>query len=566
VRNLLDIARSSCINSVSRISRTGPVRRLARIPFARQILLFQIGVVLLVVGVGFGLVGWLMDRQLTDQYERRALAVAHTVAADRTLADAVADGDVAVVSTRAERVRHATGALFVVVTDARGIRLAHPVPAEIGRHVSTDPSAVLAGHDVANVQRGTLGLSARGKVPVRAYGRIVGEVSVGFAATDIRAHVLRVLADAALFAAGALLLGVAGSALLSRRLKTQTLGLEPRELAVLVQEREAVLHGVGEGVVATDASGRITVCNDEAARLLGSRPPAGARATDLALPIRVRAALSRRTDAERMTAIAGDRVLLATCRQVRADGHDLGTVLTLRDRTDIETLTRELDTVRSLSGAVRAQRHEFANRLHTLAGLLQTGHQAEAVEYLHALQDAPTELGPVPDGVRDAYLRAFLSAKTAEAAEADVTLQVADTSWVPGRVTAAVAVTTVVGNLVDNAVRAARLGARQPAQVEVTLLADGDALHLSVADSGDGVPAPVRETIFTEGYTTRISDGHGLGLALARQAARSCGGDVRLAQPGSDGTGGAGHGAVFVAQMPGTLAPPGVPAGEEAPC
>lgn len=565
MRNLLEIVRSISVNAVSRITRAGLTRRLARIRFARQILLFQICVVLLVVGVGFALVGWLMDRQLTDQYERRALAVAHAVAADPDIADAVAAGDVPVVSTDAERVRQATDALFVVVTDARGIRLAHPNPAEIGRHVSTDPSEALAGHDVVDVQRGTLGWSARGKVPVYAADhRVVGEVSVGFAADDVRANWLRVLADAALFAGGALLLGVAGSALLSRRLKSQTLGLEPRELAELVQEREAVLHGVGEGVVAADAAGRITVCNDEAARLLGSRPPVGARAAALDLPIRVRAALSRRTDQERMMAIAGDRVLVATSRQVHRDGHDLGTVLTLRDRTDIETLTRELDTVRSLSGAVRAQRHEFANRLHTLAGLLQTGHHAEAVEYLHALQDAPTELGPAPDGVRDAYLHAFLSAKTAEAGEADVRLRVADVSWVPGRVTAPVAVTTVVGNLVDNAVRAAHLGTRQPAYVEVTLLADADTLHVSVADSGDGVPAGLRARIFTEGFTTRISAGHGLGLALARQAARSLGGDVRLADPGAAENavdGGGGHGAVFVAQLPAALdtpRPPGV--------
>ncbi|HEY3502381.1 MAG TPA: sensor histidine kinase [Actinocatenispora sp.] len=506
---------------------------------------------LLVVGVGFALVGWLLDRQLTTQYGQRALAVARTVAADPDIAAAIATGDPHhVVQRRAARVRDATDALFVVVTDRRGIRLAHPNPAEVGRHVSTDPSAALAGHDVVNVQRGTLGVSARGKVPVwDAHHRVVGEVSVGFAAQDIRSNVLRVLADASLFAAGALLLGVAGSALLARRLKSQTLGLEPHELAELVQEHEAVLHGIGEGVLATDADGRITVCNDEAARLLATRPEPGVPAAELDLPIRIRAALTGTSEAERMMAVAGDRVLVVTRRQVRRDAHDLGTVLTLRDRTDVETLTRELDAVRSLSGALRAQRHEFANRLHTLAGLLQTDHHAEAVEYLHALHDAPAAVGPAPDAVRDPYLQAFLAAKTAEAAESDVRLEIADTSWVPGRVAAPVEVTTVVGNLVDNAVRASRLGTRGPAYVEVTLLADGDTLHVSVADSGDGVPPELRERIFTDGFTTRLTVGHGLGLALTRQAARSRGGDATLADPG-----GADHGAVFVAQMPGVLA------------
>ncbi|MGA8118014.1 MAG: sensor histidine kinase [Actinocatenispora sp.] len=544
------ILRAAVARAAAIWTRRAPGGR-PRIRFDRQILALQIGVVALVVGVGFALVGWLLDQQLTDRYEQQALAVARSVAADPDIAEGIAAGDPRqVVRNRAARVRQHTHALFVVVTDNAGIRLSHPHPAEIGRHVSTDPSRALAGHEVVNVQRGTLGLSARGKVPVYdANHDIVGEVSVGFAARDIRANVLRVLGDAGLFAAGSLLLGVAGSALLARRLKTQTLGLEPHELAELVQEREAVLHGVGEGVLAVGRDGVVSVCNDEAARLLGIDCPAGTLAADLDLPIRLRAALSGQTTSDRMMAVAGDRVLVVTRRQVRRDSHDLGTVLTLRDRTDLETLTRELDAVRSLSQALRAQRHEFANRLHTLAGLLQTDHHAEAVEYLHALSgSSPAGAGPVPAAVHDPYLQSFLAGKTAEATESDVRLEVADTSWVPRTVSAPVEVTTVVGNLVDNAVRAARLGTRQPARVEITLLAEGDTLHVSVADSGDGVPAELRASIFADGVTTRLTAGHGLGLALARQAARSQGGDVELVDPGD-----AGHGAVFVAQLPGVL-------------
>ena len=543
MRNLVEILSATRVGRVLRVTRASH-----RIPFAWQLLALMIGVVLLVVGVGFALAAWLYDAQQTDQYEARALAVARTVAADPDTAEGIAHRSPSL-QRHALAVQHATHALFVVITDAHGIRLAHPNPAEIGKRVSTDPSEVLAGHDVVNVERGTLGLSARGKVPVYDGDRIVGEVSVGFAITVIRASVWRELRDAALFAAGALLIGAAGSALLARRLKKQTLGLEPHDLAELVQEREAVLHGIGEGVLATDAEGRVTVCNAEAARLIGAPAPPGAPAADLFLPVRVRAALTGEARDERMIAVAGERVLVVSRREVRREGRDLGTVLTLRDRTDLETLTRELDSVRSLSAALRAQRHEFANRLHTLAGLLQTGHQAEAVEYLHALSDsAPATAGPAPDTVRDPYLQAFLAAKTAEAAESDVRLVIADTSVVPGRVVEPLAVTTVLGNLVDNAVRAARLGRRQPGQVEVTLAGDGTTLHVSVADSGDGVPSELRERIFADGYTTRLTAGHGLGLALVRQAARSRGGDAALADPGGDD-----HGAVFAAQLPDVL-------------
>ncbi|KAA2258892.1 sensor histidine kinase [Solihabitans fulvus] len=519
--------------------------------FARQVLLLQIGVVTLVVGVGFALVGWLLDRDLELQFGQRALSVARTVAADVEVGDAVARDDPDhLVPVRAERVRQATRALFVVVTDQAGIRLAHPSPDQIGQRVSTDPSGALAGNEVVSVEEGTLGLSARGKVPLRDHtGAIVGEVSVGFDAEDINTSLLHLLGLAGLYVGPALLLGVAGSALLTRLLKRRTLGLEPHELAGLMQEREAVLHGIGEGVLAVDTGGRVTVCNQEAIRLLGTRIQPGTSAEDLDLPPRLHATLTTSGRVDNLITVAGERVLVVNRREVRRDGRDLGGVLTLRDRTDLETLTRELDSVRGLTDALRAQRHEFANRLHTLSGLLQTNHHQEAVDYLQALASGPiAPLGAGGEALRDPYLLAFLAAKTAAAQEKGVALLVGEGSWVPGRVVAPVEVTTVLGNLVDNALEAARLGGRRPAEVEVELLADATTLHLTVADTGDGVPRRLQDAIWAEGVSTRDGADRGLGLALARQAARGLGGEVRLAENGEPE-----HGAVFVARLPEVL-------------
>lgn len=522
-----------------------------RISFARQVLGLQIGVVVLVLGVGFVFIGRMLDQELTNQYGQRALAVAKAVAADVTIGDAAARDDPdGIIPARAEAIGANTGALFVVVTNRDGIRLAHPTPDQIGKRVSTDPSVALGGGDEVVVQQGTLGLSARGKTPLRDHtGAIVGEVSVGFDAADIRSHVLHQVGLAGLYAGGALLLGVVGSALLTRRLRRLTLGLEPHELAELVQEREAVLHGIGEGVLAVDAAGRVSVCNDEAARLLDVRPAPATPVAALELPPQLRAVLAGDAPADNVITVAGDRVLVANYRAVRRDGRDLGGVLTLRDRTDLQKVTRELDAVRALSKALRAQRHEFANRLHVLAGLLQTNHHAEAVEYLHAVSGgAVTAVEAAHSAVDDPYLRAFLAAKTAQAAEKGVQLALSESSWVARRIGAPVEVTTVVGNLVDNALEAAQLGARRPAWVDVALLEDGDALHVSVVDSGDGVAPALRDSIFRAELSTRDGDGRGLGLALARQAARSLGGDVRLANPGDDE-----HGAVFDARLPGVL-------------
>ncbi|MEU8122975.1 sensor histidine kinase [Spirillospora sp. NPDC049024] len=531
-----------------------------RISFARQVLILQVGVVVVVAVLGYGLVAWMLDGRLRDQYGQRALTVARSVAADPEIAAAVAvDDPGGLVQDRAERVRVRTGALFVVVTDGRGLRLSHPNPLELGRHVSTDPSDALAGREVVRVERGTLGLSARGKVPLYGPGgRILGEVSVGFDARAIDRELGRLLREMSLFVAGAVLLGVVASAAIGRRLKRQTLGLEPYELVELVHEREAVLHGVGEGVVAVDSAGRVAVCNDEASRLLGVAPERGAPAGGLAPEGALRDVLTGRRDATNLFVTAGERVLVVNRREVRRHRRDLGAVVTLRDRTDLETLARELDSVSTLFDALRAQRHEYANRLHTLSGLLQLGHSEEAADYIGTLMEDAARRAPAPDNlpdpVSDPYLRAFLSAKSAVAAEKGVRLDIGAGSYVPGRVADPLDVTTVVGNLVDNAVEAARLGRRRPARVEVELLGDGPDLHATVTDSGDGLPDGLREAVFDDGVSTRdtaAGRSRGLGLGLARRTARARGGDVTFVDAGTGGPDGGG--AVAVARLPGVL-------------
>ncbi|GAA0351203.1 sensor histidine kinase [Actinoallomurus spadix] len=524
-----------------------------RIRFAHQVLILQISVVVLVALTGYALAAWMQRGELRNQYAWRALTVARSVAADPVIGDTVAvGGDPAgTVENRAERVRRATGALFVVVTDRDGIRLSHPNRALIGKRVSTDPSAPLSGREVKVIERGTLGLSARGKVPLYdRRGTLVGEVSVGFDAREIDRGVHRTMAVAALFAAAAVALGVAASFAIGRRLKRQTLGLEPYELAELVQERAAVLHGINEGVLAVDAANRVTACNAEAARLLGVTPDRGEPVAGLPVRGRLRSVLDGDEEARNLFVAAGERVLVVNRREVRHDGRLLGTVITLRDRTDVESLARELDAVRALFDALRAQRHEYANRMHTLSGLLRLGHYEEAAGYIQTLAGVPAAREAPPDDVPDPYLRAFLAAKAAVATERGVALEVAGTSWVPGRVVDPLDVTTVLGNLVENAIEAARLGACRPARVEVELLGDGADLHITVADSGEGVPEDLREAVFRDGVSTRRSeDGRprGLGLALARQAARARGGDITIAEPDPDG------GAVFVARLPEVL-------------
>jgi len=545
----------------------------ADLRLATQVLLLQVAVVVLTLGIAGGLLALLSHQRLAAEYETRSLDVARAVAlapavrADVARYDAVSLTPSAALTNElangqlqqlAVEVAQRTGVLFVVITNDQGIRLSHPNRDELGRHVSTDPAEALAGHEVVERESGTLGRSVRAKVPVLApdSDRVVGEVSVGISTAAVHHQLWTDVRAAAVLVGVALLIGVVGSVLLARRWRGLTLGLQPSEMAELIRGQAAVLHGIDEGVLAVDTAWKTTFVNDEAGRLLEVSNEAGRPVEEIGLTPRV-LKVFRSADSTPELATVGDRIVVVSARHVAREGQNLGTVLVVRDRTDVESLTRQLDAVQLMSTVLRAQRHEFANRLHLLNGLLQSGHAEEATQYVEELLGSGPLGSALPgiDTIRDAFLQAFLAAKAASAREAGVTLRIGENTWVLGRLALPVDVTTVLGNLLDNAIDAARTGANATKVVEVELLQDGSTLHITVADTGDGVAPDFVEHVFTEGKSTKpesaIPGGRGIGMALSRQISRALGGDIRLSSPGNAGA--ELCGAEFIAQLPGVM-------------
>ena len=517
------------------------------IRLSTNILRTQLAVLLGALLVAFGLSLWQSHELLVHQFEERALAIANTVTVAPGLADAVVEGDPSgFVQDRAESIRRSTRALFVVVTDDHGIRLSHPVPERIGEHVSTDPSEALAGETVVNMEHGTLGLSARAKVPLRTgNGRIVGEVSVGIDAEEISASLWRLLPSIALYSGIALAVGVAGSLFLARRLKRQTFGLELNEIATLLQEREAMLHGVAEGVIGIGPTGAVALINDEARRLLGlDHPAVGGRMDRAVPPGRVRDILTGAVEGSDLVVLTDEHCLVMNRMPVTMQGRDLGHVVTISDRTEQEGLLRELDSVRGLTDALRAQQHEFANRVHALSGMLELGRFDDAVDYVAELSATATDLATrLQRQIASPQLVGLLVAKSVVAGERGVALVLTDESDLADGEADARALLTVLGNLVDNAVDAAVAG-DAPRRVEVDVRCLGDDVRVRVADSGPGVPSEVADAVFEDGYTTKPDDGmrrRGLGLALVHRVVAQHAGRISVSQ---------GPGAVFTVTLP----------------
>ncbi|MFF3398716.1 ATP-binding protein [Streptomyces sp. NPDC002659] len=524
-----------------------------------QVLLMQLAIATGVTVLATGLFLAPLSAQLDDQAMRRALAIAETTAspevADELLGSQPTAGGA--VQAKAERIRKATGAEYVVIMDMRGVRWSHTAPQQIGRVVSTDPSDALAGHEVMEIDSGTLGRSARGKVPLRDdSGTIVGAVSVGIEYDSVRARLLAAIPGLLAYAGGALAVGALAAYLISRRLQRQTHDLAFSDISALLAEREAMLHGIREGVLALDDSGRIRLMNDEAQRLLGLGPEAEGRPLDEVLGQgRTTDVLAGRVTGEDLLTVRGSRVLI-TNRMPTDDG---GAVATLRDRTELEQLGRELDSTRGLIDALRAQDHEHANRMHTLLGLLELEMHEEAVEYVTEVVGVHRATAEqVTEKVHDPLLAALLVGKATVAAERGVSLRIAPGTLLPDRLVDPRGLVTVVGNLVDNALDAAT-GSPDPL-IEVELRAEGRTAVLRIADSGPGVPPDQRELIFTEGWSTKELPVHGkrgLGLALVRRLAERQGGSARVREA-------QGGGAEFTVVLPEALTEPGLASAVEA--
>ena len=299
---------------------------------ATQVLLLQVAVVALTLGLAGGLLAFFSHQRIVAESGTRALDIARVVAlapavrADVARYDAagltpspaltgeLAAGQLQLIGTT---VQHSTDMLFVVITNIHGIRLAHPDTDRLGKMVSTDPSEALAGREVVERESGTLGPSVRAKVPVYAPGseRVVGEVSVGLSTAAIHRQLWGDVRTAAVLVGAALLIGIVGSLLLARRWRGLTLGLQPAELAEMVRGQAAVLHGIGEGVLAADTSWHTTFVNDEACRLLGIADERGRPVDEIGLTPRVLDAF-RAADATPTTATVGDRVVVVSARPV----------------------------------------------------------------------------------------------------------------------------------------------------------------------------------------------------------------------------------------------------------
>ncbi|MGH1526450.1 ATP-binding protein [Leifsonia sp. L25] len=516
---------------------------IRRWSIASRIFALQLIAVVVVAGT-LTLVLWLSSRQDANQTATRvSMAVAATLAHDPAVVSGVQSPQATeqLQPVAIEEMR-ATGVDFVTIMDPTGTRFTHPDPAQIGKKYLGTIAPAQQGRSLTETYTGTLGPSVRAVVPVIDHRKVVGLVASGVTekkvTSSIAARIPYVLG-------GAVLLVLVGTlaAMLARRFLSRVTGtMPPSELSTAVTYYQAVLHSVKEGLILTDDRRRVVLYNDEAADLLDLPPASGdlrpTPVTELDLPDEIAQLVvdgGRVTD---QTYVAGRRLLVVNQEPATPAGgsrQTVGTLTMLRDRTEVQRLAGELESVRTLTAALQSQSHEYMNRLHTVLSLLELGRRDEAISMIEdQVEHSQSLADDILGAANQPAVAALLLGKVAQAAERGVDLQVAVDERLPDSLLSAVDLVTLVGNLVDNAIDAAAENPGSPwVRVELTADPDGGMLELTVADSGAGVDPAVSERIFDRGFSTKPSGplGRGFGLALVQELLETHGGSIQL-RPG----------------------------------
>lgn len=507
---------------------------------ARQLLVLQTTVILFVGLLAATAAVLDARRDAITETGRLVRAVASAAASDPQIVRALrAQRPVmrpgSAIQVHGENIRRATGADFLVVMTTGGIRLSHPNPAQIGRHYIGTIGPALEGETLTETYTGSLGPSVRSVVPVVDVGQVIGLVSVGVTVTRIGAGIRAEVLQTTVYAALALLLATLGALAISRRLRRQTHGIGAVEITRLYESWDAVLHSMREGLLVLDLDKRLQLANDEARRLLrlGSSTE-GLHIRELDLPAPLLERVVGGASASDEIYVVGDHTVVLNQQPSLWEGRRIGTVVTLRDQSDLQALGGQVASLQGFADSLRARAHESANQLHTVVTLVELGRTQEAIEFATAGLRSSQELTDrLMTSIGEPVLAALLLGKVAQAAERGAELRITEDSVLSDSPFDPSDLVTLCGNLIDNAVDAAVL-TEPPHLVDVMIRPDGSDLLVRVHDTGAGMDEEILRLALQRGWSTKEHGeyGRGLGLALVNQVVQRHRGSMQVSTDG----------------------------------
>ncbi|MCL6478482.1 MAG: sensor histidine kinase [Peptococcaceae bacterium] len=481
---------------------------------------------------------------MEDEMGKRCLAIARTMAQMPLIQENTEKDDGwSKIQPVAEKTRVATGTEYIVVVNMKGIRYSHPVADRIGKPFSgEDLIPALTDKEYVSMAEGVLGPSVRAFVPVKTDegNRQVGVVVVGvLTPTFISIYKsIRFEIYAVLLLCSAV--GFIGSILLAKSIKRAMFSMEPAEIARLLEERTAILQALGEGIIAIDIDYRITVANEAAKRILGIGDEAlGQKITDLIKDSPLPRVLERGEPEYNQERVINNTVIISNRVPVRVNGQLVGAVATFRDRTEVYRLAEELTGVKAFVEALRVQNHEHLNRLHTIAGLIQLRQYTEAMDYIFNITEEQQNITSfLTRRIKDSSVAGLLLGKYGRAKEIRVNMTIdkhSSLKRLPDKIDSNTLV-VIIGNVLENALEALKDCATCSRNVYFYISDRDQQLEIVVHDSGPGIGDAIRERIFENGFSTKETEGRGLGLYIVKEHVSAAGGTISVDCPPGEGT------------------------------
>ena len=488
------------------------------------------------VSITWLMVSMLVSSILEEYIGRNALNVSKTVSLTTVVHEGLKNKNSTQIQLYAESVRKATGARFVVVGDHEGRRYSHPVPERIGKLMvgGDNPRALERGEAYVSKAVGTLGPSMRGKVPIFANsGKVIGVVSVGYLQETVESVTEGYLQRVLLWVFGLFLFGGIGTWLIARNVKQSIFGLEPVEIARLFRERNAILDSIREGVVAINDKGQVTMLDHEAAKILKIPPESGiGTSIESILPqTRMLEVLKSGEEQFDQEMIIGGIEVIVNRVPIWQNDRVAGVVSSFRRKDEIDRMAQELTQIQEYSEVLRTQTHEYSNKLHTLAGLIQLGSHQEALDLIGRETSGYQELlGTLAETVPEPLLSAIILGKYNRAQELRIIFQLDPESRmidIPKKINRE-KIVTILGNLLENALEAAQENTSGKRTVQLSMTDFGNDLIFEVEDSGSGIEDESVDLSLQHGFTTKSGTGRGIGLSLVHENLKYLGGHLTV--------------------------------------
>lgn len=485
---------------------------------------------------------YMHGKQIVEDRGRLALELSKTISFMPTIIEAFeSENPSDTIQPIVEKIRQETGAEFIVVGNKEGIRYSHPLVSEIGKKMIGGDSkkALENGTYYVSEARGSLGLSMRGKSPIfNEDGDIIGVVSVGFLVEDIEKQIVKNLSKEIAISFITFIAAIIGSYLLAKSIRKDTLELEPHEIANLYKVKNAVLHSVQEGILSIDKNGIITSMNQRAKALLEIKGSVRHSSVDGLFPSSHLYDVLESGEPQFDKEITWKhKAMIVSCTPIFDEKSVSGVVAVFREKTEIEQMVNALSEMKTYSEELRAQTHEFTNKLYVLSGLLQLGEYKEAIDMIQSETSVLEFQNQIVfEQIKDTKVQAILLGKLGKASEKKILFEIDSESYIdklPEHIRLS-QLTLILSNIIDNAFEAVA-GNVQPI-VKFFATDIGEDIIFEVSDNGKGISEEDMLSLFDRGFTSKVGeDRRGYGLSNAEEAVKELDGIIEV-QNGQENT------------------------------